>query len=61
MGADQGVGAVVGGSEAVEEGVGDSDQELTPWAEVDREEVTPADGSLSLLTFSFSLPVYDSF
>ena len=50
------------GSEAVEVVVVvASDQELTPWAEVDREEVTPADGSLSLLTFSFSLPVYDSF
>ena len=50
------------GSEAVEVVVVEaSDQELTPWAEVDREEVTPADGSLSLLTFSFSLPVYDSF
>ena len=38
-----------------------SDQELTPWVEEEVEEATPADGNLSLLTFSFSFPVYDSF
>ena len=50
------------GSEAVEVVVVvASDQELTPWVEEEVEEATPADGSLSLLTFSFFSPVYDSF